>query len=615
MKISISASVQLGVMAFAFTLLGTGVQSHAQDAAPAKDAAPAQTAPIVHGIPFQSGIQSTSARSGPHLIYYGGPVMSNVQVRLVYWGPNTNPILAANLPGFYTGVTNSSFFDMFSEYATNITPAGGGNGTNQSIGRGSYVGATVITPSITSSTVDDTQIQAELVRQLNAGHIPAPQYDQNGNVNTEYFIYFPHGMTITQGGSASCVAGGFCAYHGTLLYNGKFVAYAVIPDFGPGSGCDLGCGTGSQIQNVESASSHELIETVTDTAVGLASVVGPPLAWYDTNNGEIGDICNGQQSVISTPAGTYTVQNEYINSLASCVAVGPHPKFSLTSAASSVGTPFSLTVTAQNPTTGTHISFAGTAHFTSTDPNAVLPADYTFVPSDRGVHVFNVTLNKVGASVTATETVNSSITGAVTPATAPGFKLAAPASLTVGQGDYATYVVNETPSGGFSSPITLSVTGAPAGTYSNTTVNPFTGYTATTILTVPTTPLGTYPITITGTSGTLSHSIYSTLVVTPHGAADFSLAITPTVQTVTRGNSVVYNITDTPVGGFSGSLTPVSVNVPTGATATFGATPFTGGTTVTIATAPSTPTGTYYITIAAYSGPILHYATITLKVQ
>ena len=607
MNIRLAANHKLGVMALAFMLLGTAIQSHAQEPA----------APIIHGVPFKTGIQSASAPAGSHLTYYGGPVITNVQVRLVLWGPNTNPALASTLPGFYTGITNSIFFDMFSEYATNVTPAGGGTGTNQSIGRGSYVGASTITPSTTSTNLTDPQIQSELVAQINAGHIPQPAYDLAGNVVTEYMIYFPPGVHISSGGSPSCAAGGFCAYHGTILFNNKYMPYSVIPDFGPGSGCDTGCGTGSQIQNVESASSHELIETVTDIGVGFASVFAPPLAWYDPTNGEIGDICNGKQSVISTPNGTYTVQQEFSNAAANCVVTGLHPKFSVTSAASTPGTPFALTVTAQNPATGTHTSFAGTVHFTSTDSSAVLPANYTFVPSDKGVHVFNVTLTTPGSSVTATDTVNSAITGTVTPATGSGFTLtAAPATKTIGQGDFAPFLVTETATGGFSSPITLSVTGLPAGATSGFTVNPFTsGSSAMYIVTRPTTTIGSYPLTITGTSGAITRTVGVTMVVTAHGPVDFSFSVAPATRTVTRGNSATYTLTETPAGGFSGAVTPLAVNVPAGATATFAPSPFTGSTTATIATTASTPVGTYQIILAGYSGSLLHTIPVTLIVQ
>jgi hypothetical protein len=69
------------------------------------------------------------------------------------------------------------------------------------------------------------------------------------------------------------------------------------------------------------------------------------------------------------------------------------------------GATLSMTVTAQdrygNPATG----YRGTVHFTSTDPHAILPANYTFSPADNGMHTFKVTLRTSGTqSITATDT-------------------------------------------------------------------------------------------------------------------------------------------------------------------------------------------------------------------
>jgi hypothetical protein len=81
-------------------------------------------------------------------------------------------------------------------------------------------------------------------------------------------------------------------------------------------------------------------------------------------------------------------------------------------------------------------TYQGTVHFTSTDTNpaVVLPADYPFTATDRGVHTFTngVTLYTVGSqTVTATDTVNSSLTGhariTVNPAPAPQSPMRAPA--------------------------------------------------------------------------------------------------------------------------------------------------------------------------------------------
>src|SRR5262249_60521183 len=53
-----------------------------------------------------------------------------------------------------------------------------------------------------------------------------------------------------------------------------------------------------------------------------------------------------------------------------------------------------------NPATG----YAGTVTFTSSDPQAAMPADYTFTSADNGVHTFTATLKTAGTqSLTATD--------------------------------------------------------------------------------------------------------------------------------------------------------------------------------------------------------------------
>jgi hypothetical protein len=62
-------------------------------------------------------------------------------------------------------------------------------------------------------------------------------------------------------------------------------------------------------------------------------------------------------------------------------------------------------------------SYLGTIEFTSTDPQASLPPDYTFTAADNGTHVFvaNVILRSPGTwSVTATDTTTASLTGTQT---------------------------------------------------------------------------------------------------------------------------------------------------------------------------------------------------------
>lgn len=130
---------------------------------------------------------------------------------------------------------------------------------------------------------------------------------------------FPPGFTVTGPGGTdtSCVQ--FCAYHSTVAFGGRSVPYGVLPDLG--GACADGCGMGAvPFDNVTSVHSHELVESVTDAEVGVASQtsVGRPIAWYDTatDTGEIGDICNAMQTQLVG----YTVQTLWSNVVGACIA-------------------------------------------------------------------------------------------------------------------------------------------------------------------------------------------------------------------------------------------------------------------------------------------------------
>lgn len=96
-------------------------------------------------------------------------------------------------------------------------------------------------------------------------------------------------------------------------------------------------------------------------------------------------------------------------------------KFGVTAPASRFrGASFSVTVSAQNPNSTTASAYRGSVHFTSSDPNAVLPANYMFTAGDGGTHVFTgVVLNSNGSqTITVSDTVTSFATGSVTIAVA-----------------------------------------------------------------------------------------------------------------------------------------------------------------------------------------------------
>jgi hypothetical protein len=123
--------------------------------------------------------------------------------------------------------------------------------------------------------------------------------------------------------------------------------------------------------------------------------------------------------VILTKAGSQgiTVTDTRTGSVTGSVTVTVKPgaatHFTLGAPASAVaGAAFSVTITARDLYGNVATGYLGTIHFTSPDPSAVLPADYTFTTADAGMRTFSVVLNTVGIeSITAADTAKSSIKG------------------------------------------------------------------------------------------------------------------------------------------------------------------------------------------------------------
>jgi hypothetical protein len=81
-------------------------------------------------------------------------------------------------------------------------------------------------------------------------------------------------------------------------------------------------------------------------------------------------------------------------------------------ATAQAGTAFSVTVTAEDAYGNIATEYTGTVHFQSTDSAASLPADYTFLAGDAGVHTFQVVLWTPGLqTLWVADTGNNSITG------------------------------------------------------------------------------------------------------------------------------------------------------------------------------------------------------------
>jgi len=510
-----------------------------QSNSPAGNLVMAPVTPMKHGVPWRDpNVQNAAAvgfaaPAGAHLSYFGGPIISNVQVVQVLYGSGSynTQVAGSSSPtmgNFFTDITSTGLISLLQQYNTNIS-----GGTCQVFGNGTFGGLFQIVPSSANngSTIDDSQIQSELLAQINAGHLPAPVLDAQGNPNTLYMIYFPPGKTITQGGSSSCVAGGFCAYHGTTssTLNSKHVLYGVLPDMQAGSGCSTGCGTSSVFGNYTSVTSHELTEAMTDADVGIATTFAAPLAWYDMTNGEIGDICNGQQGTYVANGTTYTIQLEFSNAANNCVNFPAQstPNFSLSASPSSLSVTqgssgnSTITVTPSGGFTGSvTLSASGlpsgvTASF-GTNPTTGSSVVTFTASSTATTGTSSVTITGTSGSLTHTTSISLTVNGVAT----PNFSLSAsPSSLTVKQGTNGSSTITVSPSGGFTGSVSLSNSALPSGVTASFGTNPTTSTSVLTFTASSTATTGTSTITITGVSGSLSHTTTISLTISSSATA------------------------------------------------------------------------------------------------
>jgi hypothetical protein len=78
---------------------------------------------------------------------------------------------------------------------------------------------------------------------------------------------------------------------------------------------------------------------------------------------------------------------------------------------SPAGTPQTLSLTVRDAYGNVATGYTGTVSFSSSDPAANLPDNYTFSGGDAGVHLFSATLWTPGIqSITAIDTLMSSLT-------------------------------------------------------------------------------------------------------------------------------------------------------------------------------------------------------------
>ena len=163
--------------------------------------------------------------------------------------------------------------------------------------------------------------------------------------------------------------------------------------------------------------SQTVILTVHDVS---GSIVGKKFFINSFVNGTLCQSCDpGIVPVLTpTPTATPTSTPRLRNNGAEFLALQPNVLQVIP------GQSFSVTITAFREAGIMAARFRSTVHFTSTDPSATLPPDYTFTLADGGVHVFTVVLNTVGSwTISANAVLDPDLRG-----TSPPILVVAPTS-------------------------------------------------------------------------------------------------------------------------------------------------------------------------------------------
>ena len=199
--------------------------------------------------------------------------------------------------------------------------------------------------------------------------------------------------------------------------------------------------------------------------------------------------------------------------------------------------------------------------------------------------------------------------------------------LSAGTSNSTTVAVGS--EGGFSSSVSLSMSGLPTGVSASfnppAVTPPANGVVTSKMMLSSTTsaPAGTYTTTFTGSSGNLTHTHILTVRVNP--PRDFDISVSPTTHDIRRGAAAHYRVTLTAKNGYVGEITLSVSGLPTGIKYTF--TTFHNKTglagtlqnvTLVVSTnllSPLATTPPFTLTIKATDGVLTHTAVVTLKVR
>ncbi|MER6950746.1 M4 family metallopeptidase [Nonomuraea sp. NPDC000554] len=185
-------------------------------------------------------------------------------------------------------------------------------------------------------------------------------------------------------------------------------------------------------------------------------------------------------------------------------------------------------------------------------------------------------------------------------------------------GQQVTATVNTQTTSGSAQTVNLTASGLPSGVTASFNPSSVTSgnSSALTLSIGSSAAQGTYQITVTGT-GSLTHTAIFTLQVGGTSTRDFSISASPASGTVQAGSAATTTIRTTTTSGTAQAVNLAASGLPTGATAAFNPASVTSGgtSTLTISTAPTTPAGSYNVTVTGTGETATHTTTYALTVQ
>ncbi len=456
-------------------------------------------------VPTDAEKASARPTRGNGITYHGGPIiLGTTNVHYIWYGNWSGNTATTILTDLAKSIGGSPYFNINTTYYN-----GSGTHVSNSV---AYSGSANDNYSH-GTTLSDSAVQAVVAAQNPT--------DTNG-------IYFVLTSADVNESSGFCTQ--YCGWHTHATINGRDIKYAFIgnPDRCP-SACEAqttGPNGNAGADGMASIIAHELEEAVTDPDLN---------AWYDSRGEENADKCawtfgttytaNGAMANMKLGSRDFLIQQNWINrNGGSCgLSYGStSPDFSLSASPASQtvvqgsGTSYTVTETPSGGFTGavtlsaTGLPSGATASF-STNPTT--GTSTMSVSTSASTPAGSSTLTITGASGALTHT--TSVTLNVTAAGGGDFSLAlSPSSLTVRRRQAGSTTVNIARTGGFTGAVTFSIAGLPANTSATFTPNPDGGTTATLkISTKRQAVRGTYSFTVTGTSGTLTHTATGTLTI------------------------------------------------------------------------------------------------------